>query len=553
MVALTRSEFDLLVALAGRPGRAWSRYELVTRVQGYDYDGYERTIDGTSRTCAASSATTRASPATWSPCRGWATSSGSSRMPRRSFTVRLALGFAGVAVAGAALTALLVNLAFGARFTSYLEQQQRTSQERLVAALADSWRRAGGWDAADLERLDLVDLLGGGELTLLDPAGRVVWQTSGASHNGMGEMHQQMMSAALGPTQRLAVRAGDTTIGTAVVRLPAVGTQPADQALRTAVNWLLLLGGLVAALVAVALGLVLARRATAPARALTRAADALAAGDRSQRVPISGADEFGQMAGAFNLLADRIESEDRLRRAFAASVAHELRTPLAILRSQVEAMQDGVVEAGPDTLASLHEEVLRTGRLVDDLETLASAEAAGFTLQRQPVALRPLLEQAVAELSGLFAAQQVTVETRLADVVVTGDPTRLRQVGGNLLSNALKFTPSGGWVRVELAGEDGEVVLRVADSGPGIPVEELPRVFDRFFRGSGVRAGGSGIGLAVVRELVAAHGGTVEAASPPGTGAVLTVRLPVAPIPQRSFTAPSQPVATVRVEGGERR
>ncbi len=313
---------------------------------------------------------------------------------------------------------------------------------------------------ADLERLDLVDLLGGGELTLLDPAGRVVWQTSGASHNGMGEMHRQMMSAALGPTQRLAVRAGDTTIGTAVVRLPAVGTQPADQALRTAVNWLLLLGGLVAAL---------------------------------------------------------------------------------------------VVEAGPDTLASLHEEVLRTGRLVDDLETLASAEAAGFTLQRQPVALRPLLEQAVAELSGLFAAQQVTVETRLADVVVTGDPTRLRQVGGNLLSNALKFTPSGGWVRIELAGDDGEVVLRVADSGPGIPVEELPRVFDRFFRGNGVRAGGSGIGLAVVRELVAAHGGTVEAASPPGTGAVLTVRLPVAPIPQRSFTAPSQPVATVRVEGGERR
>ncbi len=361
--------------------------------------------------------------------------------------MRLALGFAGVAVAGAALTALLVNLAFGARFTSYLEQQQRTSQERLVAALADSWRRAGGWDAADLERLDLVDLLGGGELTLLDPAGRVVWQTSGASHNGMGEMHRQMMSAALGPTQRLAVRAGDTTIGTAVVRLPAVGTQPADQALRTAVNWLLLLGGLVAAL---------------------------------------------------------------------------------------------VVEAGPDTLASLHEEVLRTGRLVDDLETLASAEAAGFTLQRQPVALRPLLEQAVAELSGLFAAQQVTVETRLADVVVTGDPTRLRQVGGNLLSNALKFTPSGGWVRIELAGDDGEVVLRVADSGPGIPVEELPRVFDRFFRGNGVRAGGSGIGLAVVRELVAAHGGTV-------------VRLPVPPIPQRSFTAPSQPVATVRVEGGERR
>src|SRR6266540_3278131 len=437
-------------------------------------------------------------------------------MRRRSFTLRLALGFSGVAVAGAALTALLVNLAFGARFTSYLEQQQRTRQERLVAALADSFRRAGGWDTAALARIDLVDLLGGGELTLLDPGGRVVWQTTGAPHDGaMGGMHQQMLTTALGPTQRLPVRAGGTTLGTAVVRLPAVGAQPADRALRSAVNWLLLLGGLVAALVAVAIGLVLARRATAPARALTRAAGALASGDRSQRVAATAGDEFGQMGRAFNQMADRIEREDLLRRQFASSVAHELRTPLAILRSQVEALQDGIVQATPKELASLHEEILRTSRLVDDLQTLASAEAAGFTLERRPVALRPLLEQAVRELTALFAARQVRVH-------------------------------------VELTGEDGQAVLRVADSGPGIPPEELPQVFDRFFRGSGVRAGGSGIGLAVVRELVAAHGGSVEATSPPGAGATFTVRLPAAPIPQRSFTAPSQRAATVRVEGGER-
>ncbi len=475
-------------------------------------------------------------------------------MRRGSFTLRLALGFAGVAVAGAALTALLVNLAFGARFTSYLEQQQRTRQERLVAALADSFRRAGGWDTAALARIDLVDLLGGGELTLLDPGGRVVWQTTGAPHDGaMGGMHQQMLTTALGPTQRLPVRAGGTTLGTAVVRLPAVGAQPADRALRSAVNWLLLLGGLVAALVAVAIGLVLARRATAPARALTRAAGALASGDRSQRVAATAGDEFGQMGRAFNQMADRIEREDLLRRQFASSVAHELRTPLAILRSQVEALQDGVVQATPKELASLHEEILRTSRLVDDLQTLASAEAAGFTLERQPVALRPLLERAVRELTALFAARQVRVHTRLADLVVVGDPARLRQVAANLLSNALKFTAPGGRVRVELTGEGGQAVLRVADSGPGIPPEELPQVFDRFFRGSGVRAGGSGIGLAVVRELVAAHGGSVEATSPPGAGATFTVRLPAAPIPQRSFTAPSQRAATVRVEGGERR
>lgn len=236
------------------------------------------------------------------------------------------------------------------------------------------------------------------------------------------------------------------------------------------------------------------------------------------------------MARGFNLLADGLQSEDRLRQQFAASVAHELRTPLAVLRSQVEAVQDGIAQADPQTLTSLHEQILRTGRLVDDLETLASAQAAGFTLLHQPVALRPLLEHAVDELSGLFAARQIRVETRLADLVVVGDSTRLRQVAANLLSNALKFTPAGGSVHVDLIGEEGQAVLRVADSGPGIPPEELPRVFDRFFRGSVVRAGGSGIGLAVVRELVAAHGGSVEAQSP-GAGAVLTVRLRAARIP----------------------
>ncbi len=223
------------------------------------------------------------------------------------------------------------------------------------------------------------------------------------------------------------------------------------------------------------------------------------------------------MARGFNLLADGLQSEDRLRQQFAASVAHELR--LAVLRSQVEAVQDGIAQADPQTLTSLHEQILRTGRLVDDLETLASAQAAGFTLLHQPVALRPLLEHAVDELSGLLAARQIRVETRLADLVVVGDSTRLRQVAANLLSNALKFTPAGGSVHVDLIGEEGQAVLRVADSGPGIPPEELPRVFDRFFRGSVVRAGGSGIGLAVVRELVAAHGGSVEAQSP-GAGAV---------------------------------
>lgn len=486
-------------------------------------------------------------------------------MRSRSFAVRLGLAFAAVAVAGAALTAVAVNLGFGARFTGYLERQQQAREVELVAALADAYRRTGGWNPTDLEPVAALALADGGTLTLLDPAGRVVWPTAtdrrdgegnaahqdGTGHGGMG--HGMAGPVLLGAERRLPVRVDGAVVATAVLRLPATGALPADRTFRAAINRLLLAGGLGAGLLALALGLLLARRATAPARALTRTATALATGDRTRRVQVRTDDEFGQMARAFNRMADHLETEDRLRRDFAAAVAHELRTPLAILRSQIEAMQDGVVPTDPSALASLHEEVLRTGRLVDDLQALAAAEAAGFSLERQPVPLRPLLEEVIRELAGPFAAEGVRLDARLANVVVSGDPTRLRQVVTNLLSNALKFTPQQGVVRVELTGEDGQVVLGVADSGPGIPAEELPLVFDRFFRGRHARAGGSGIGLAVVRELVGAHGGQVQAASPPGHGATFTVRLPAAPPAQRSFTAPSPPPATVGAKGGDQR
>jgi signal transduction histidine kinase len=308
------------------------------------------------------------------------------------------------------------------------------------------------------------------------------------------------------------------------------------------VNRLLLLGGIAAGLLALGLGVLLARRATAPARELTRAARALASGDRSHRVAVEAADEFGEMAHAFNAMADAIEEEDRLRRAFAADVAHELRTPLAILRSQIEALQDGVEEPGPRALGSLHEETLRLARLVADLETLASAEAAGFSLERRPAPLRPLLEDAVREFAGPFDAADVRLEPRLDDVTADVDPVRIRQVVSNLLSNALKFTPPGGIVRIELGREGGEAVLRVRDSGPGIPPDELPHVFDRFFRGRGARGRGSGIGLTVARELVLAHGGGIVVESEPGRGTTFTVRLPLAPSAPDPVVAPRRRV-----------
>ena len=449
---------------------------------------------------------------------------------RRSFAFRLAAAFAGVGIAAAALPAILVNVAFGTRFERYLEEQRGVRQRQLVAALADSYARMGGWRTSDLEPLAALILMDGGTLRLEDAEGRTVWApATGAAASAMARMHRQMMgSGPLGPERRLPIEVDGSVVGTAVVRLPEPGVLPQDEAFRASVNRLLLAGGIAAGILAMGLGAVLARRATAPARELTRAARAMAAGHRSHRVEYEGADELGEMARAFNRMADAIEEEDRLRRAFAADVAHELRTPLAILRSEIEALQDGVEEPSREALASLHEETLRLGRLVADLETLASAEAAGFSLERRPVALRPLLEGAVEEFAGPFETAGVRLGSELEDAVAEVDPVRIRQVVTNLLSNALKFTPAGGAVRVELRRHGTEAVLRVSDTGPGIPPDELPHVFERFFRGRGARARGSGIGLTVARELVLAHGGEIAVESEPGRGTTFTVRLPLA-------------------------
>lgn len=447
---------------------------------------------------------------------------------RRSFSFRLALAFAGVGIAAAALTALLVNVAFGSRFTGYLNDQRVSRQQQIVAALEDSYRRMSGWNTADLDTLAPLALMDGGTLRVDDTSGRAVWRAlEGSLGAHLSAMHSQMMnSGSLGPERRLAVTVDGARVGVALMRLPEPGLLPADVAFRASVNRLLLLGGIVAGIVALIAGFVLARRATAPARELTDAARALAAGDRSQRVGSRSNDEFGEMAQTFNLMADTIAEEDRLRRAFAADVAHELRTPLAILRSEIEALQDGIRKATPASLASLHEETLRLTRLVGDLETLARADAAGFALERRPADLRDLVAGTVDEFASNFDARSIAVERRLERADVDVDPVRLRQVVANLLSNALKFTPDAGRITVETGRSNGWAIVRVSDTGPGIPPDELPRIFDRFFRGRGARASGSGIGLTVVSELVRAHGGEVDVSSEPGRGASFTVRLP---------------------------
>jgi two-component system sensor histidine kinase BaeS len=450
------------------------------------------------------------------------------RLWNSRFARRLSVAFVATAVAATALTALLVNLAVDARFDAYLESQRQARAQQIVDVLAADYQQAGGWRPESLDRLGPAFAMSGAQVELLDADGRLVWSTAGFGMSPpMAAMHREMMGTAeSGPPGRLPVMVDGRRVGTAVLRIPQATLPAADAQFRASVNRLLLGGALVAGLLALLVGLALARRPTAGVTELTAAANDLAAGRRDRRAAVSSPDEIGDLATAFNTMADTVAREDELRRLFAADVAHELRTPLTILRSQLEAVQDGLTAPTRAVVDSLHEESLRLGRLVADLEALAAADAAAFTLDRSQVALRPLVHEVADGFTGHLAERDLTLTTELADVTAHVDPARIRQVLGNLLSNAAKFTPPGGRVHVTLAQRDGAVELAVADTGAGIPADEQPRVFDRFYRGAGARAAGSGIGLAVAAELVAAHGGQITVHSEPGHGSRFLVRLP---------------------------
>lgn len=516
----------------------------------------------------------------------------------RSFAFRLGAAFAVVAIAAAAITALVVNAAFGARFRSYLQQQHDAQVTAITLAAGSGYAGNGKWDLAALQAL--IQSAGTGTVTIRTPAGHDVWQWdghsmswndqwmqgsgghsgnsggdgssggSGSGHGGCGSWDNcssrdssgwDMRSswpdsaagrgarpaavllaaaaaspspappagpAGLGPAQQIPVKVNGKAVGTVTLRLPAVGSLPDEVAFRGQVIGLVLAGGAAGALVSLALGTVFARRATQPVRQVTAAARAMAAGDRAARLDTGRADEFGEMSRAFNTMADAAQAEEDLRQGFAAEVAHELRTPLTILRSQVEGLRVGVLEPGPEALGSLDEEVQRMSRLVADLQILGSADAAGFTLQRAAVDLAALASETAREFGPLFEGAGITLQTGLRAAPAWADPVRAAQILANLLSNALKYTPAGGQVRLGTGAEPGWAVLTVADTGPGIAADELPHVFDRFFRGRAARAAGSGIGLTVVAELARAHGGTAQAASQAGHGTTFTIRLPQA-------------------------
>lgn len=329
------------------------------------------------------------------------------------------------------------------------------------------------------------------------------------------------------------VQANGQQVGTLLaVSLQANTNTPAAGFL-SAVNRSTWLAGLLAAGVALVLGSLLFLQIVAPVRRLTAAARGVAAGQLQQRIPVTTQDEIGQLSMAFNQMADALSHQQELRRNMVADIAHELRTPLSVIQANLEAMLDGVLPASPEEIASLRDETALLARLVADLRLLSLAEAGQLKLERARTDLSDLLSRVIEPMRPQAEASQVKIVTGFAAGLPSPeiDADRIAQVVRNLISNALQHTPPGGEVSIR-AGIRGsrEIMIEVVDTGSGIPAEDIPFVFDRFYRADKSRSrgsGGSGIGLAIVKQLVEAHGGRVAVESHRGDGAVFSFTLPV--------------------------
>jgi signal transduction histidine kinase len=288
---------------------------------------------------------------------------------------------------------------------------------------------------------------------------------------------------------------------------------------------------------ALAIGFVVFRSITRPIDQLTQAAQSLSQGDLSTRVQVDdhptrlGTDEISDLGSAFNTMADNLEQAEQLRRDMTADVAHELRTPLSVIRANLEAMIDGVYPADTDHIHTTLDQVNLLSRLIEDLRTLALAEAGQLQLVKRPSDVTKLISSSLASFETQAQAQQIdlrlNVPTHLSAIEI--DPDRIQQALAILIANALRYTPAHGSIEVNAQQSNNGILIDVIDNGAGIPAEDLPHVFERFYRADKSRSragGGSGLGLAIAKSIIEAHAGTIQASSKLGRGTTMRIALP---------------------------
>ena len=430
-------------------------------------------------------------------------------MSRVGLRARLATALVGVATLAVGLATLLGNRGLEPRLDETAQARLQRSADHFAKVAATVRADVGSWPAArptlaHVAALDdlRAELRVGGEVIGLN--GRV----SGVRATAL-------------------VVSSGRQVATVTIS-PASGGlyTPEEERLRHSLDRLHIIAGGIAIGAALLVAFLLAETLTGPLRRLQQTAERMEQGEIDARVVFGGTPELAAVGRALNRLSETLEHEEEIRKANAADLAHELRTPVNSLLSRIEAAQDGVL-AGPENLAAMHTESLRLTRLLDDLARLADAERPGLLLDKRPVDLAAVARAAADSFAPRFAESSLAFAVELEPVYVAGEQARLEQIATNLVSNAFRYTEDGE-VRLRVAREGDEAVLEVSDTGIGIAADDLRHIFTRFWRGDRSRSratGGAGIGLAIVRELVRAHDGRVDVDSTPGRGSRFRVAI----------------------------
>jgi signal transduction histidine kinase len=443
---------------------------------------------------------------------------------------KLTLAFVLVAVMAVGLVAVLANRATAVGFQQYLAAGETSQLEQASSQLAAYYQQQGSWNGVNAVLRDSgigPDPAGGGYFVrILDAAGNDIGGRGGGSGQGRNTPDFE-------PEVIIPILLNGEQVGTLLAAKSGSGRRAGEQYLAQ-VNQAILWAGLIAVLLALLLGIYLARRLTRPLFQLNRATQQVAAGDLSQRITVNTHDEVGELANHFNEMTAALETAEVQRQQLLADTAHDLRTPISIMQSHLEAMLDGVFPTTPENLGIVYEETLRLGRLVGDVRTLSLVEAGQLPLDKQRVDLAELVGQAAASFAPLAEADGIQLDTDLQPTLpIQADPTRIHQVLANLIANALRYAPQGEQktptVSLSVATEAEKIKVKISDNGPGLTLQQQASVFDRFWRSDAARSreqGGSGLGLAIAKGIVEAHGGSIGVESQPGNGATFWFTLP---------------------------
>src|SRR5687768_1226980 len=452
----------------------------------------------------------------------------------RSISSKLILAFLIIGIASVAILFTTARSNTKSEFVRFLSDQ---TEKDLITQLSIYHLKNGSWDG--VERIFLLneDPKQPGFGAVSEPADKRIVPFTLADENGnviISNETYKVGDRLPGPVLRrgIPIKENGKIVGILLLMHVPFEGRPREVEFIETTNRTLLDGALMAAIIALILGVFLSRTLTRPIRELTRATQAVSEGDLSQQVPIRSNDELGELAKAFNKMSTELSRSVNARKQMTADIAHELRTPLSLILGHAEAVHDGVLAPTQENFEIIREEATRLEHLVDDLRILSRADAGELIINLQTIEPRRLLQEVASLYQYQTQKKNISLELDIASPLSTieVDSGRMTQVLTNILDNAMRHTPEGGRIIISAKEHDDQIELAIQDSGPGLNAEDLDRIFERFYRTDASRqredSSGSGLGLPIAKSIVQAHGGSISAESEAGKGLKIIVRLP---------------------------